>query len=246
MKNSKTSAERYSRQLVLREIGAKGQEKLSKACVAVVGCGALGSNAADLLARAGVGRLLLFDRDFVELSNLQRQALYDESDVGKPKALAARARLERVNPAIRVESFVEDVSLEGAGKHFKKAGLVLDCTDNLEARKALNEYSVKSGKPWVYAAVVQTYGYVMPVVPGKTPCLECLFRKMPKACDLPACGTHGVLNSAAKLIASVQATQALKFIVEGKFDEGLFYCDAWNNKFDWFKVSMDTACKACS
>ena len=245
MKNSKASAERYSRQLVLKEIGAKGQLKLSKACVAVVGCGALGTNTADSLVRAGVGRVILLDRDLVEYSNLQRQSVFSEEDAGQPKAWAVEQRLEKVNSDVKIDSVIDDLNSSNMQVHLKEADLVLDCTDNMETRKALNEYCLKARKPWIYAAVVQTYGYVMPVLPGKTACLKCLLKKNPRTCDLPACGTHGVLNTAAKLVSAIQATQALKFIVTGEFDEGLFYSDAWNNKSDRLTVARNEECEAC-
>ena len=206
---------RYIRQQIFREIGKKGQEKLGKSTVAVVGIGALGSNSAELLARAGIGSLILIDRDVVELSNLQRQRLFDENDVGKPKALAAKEHLAKINSEIKIEFLIDDLNFENIGKIFnRKPDLILDCTDNLETRFLINDFSVKNEIPFIYSSAVGSKGYVFDIIPGKTPCLRCFLKE---AAQLDTCETAGVLNAITSLISTMQASEAIKILLNKKF-----------------------------
>lgn len=230
----KTDArDRYSRQELLDEIGADGQERLADACAAVVGCGALGTMQAALLVRAGVGRTLLIDRDFVEESNLQRQLLFDERDAerGVPKAEAAARSLSRANSAVCVVPVVKDVVASNAERLLESADVILDGTDNYETRFLINEVAVKRSIPWIYGAAVGTHGSIMPIIPGKTACLECLFDDVPKSRQ-PTCDTVGVLNAVTSLIASLQVVEALK-ILTGRIDaleSRLVTIDVWSGE----------------
>src|SRR5256884_6923716 len=174
------SSGRYARQTLLAWIGERGQQKLSSSRVVVVGCGALGGTAAEQLTRAGVGHLAIVDRDIVELSNLQRQVLFDEEDAraNLPKAVAAERRLRRINSSIQIRGVIADLNPENA-EELLNADLILDATDNVETRYLINDFSVKTGTPWLYTGCVGTEGRVMAILPGKTACLQCLFPQAP-------------------------------------------------------------------
>ncbi len=208
-----TQRERFSRQLVLPEIGSEGQRRLLASRVVVVGCGALGTVHATLLARAGVGELVLIDRDYVETSNLQRQWLFDEADVenAMPKAAAAAEHLRQANSGCRIHAEVKDLAARNAESLLTPAEVIIDGTDNFAARYLINDVAVKTGTPWVYGAAVGTRGSVMPVVPGETACLSCVFPEAPSTRQ-PTCETAGVLNTVTSTIASMQVTEALKII----------------------------------
>jgi adenylyltransferase/sulfurtransferase len=234
---------RYHRQTLLPQIGPDGQARLAAARVLIVGCGALGTVLADLLVRAGVGFVRLVDRDVVELTNLQRQVLFDEADAraGIPKAIAAAQRLGAVNASVVIEPVVadlhagnvEDLAGVGDAEGAWKAGLILDGTDNVETRFLLNDVSVKHAIPWVYGACVGTEGRVMLVRPGSGPCLRCIFPEPPGPGELPTCDTAGVLGSAAAVVASLQATAAIRVLV-GKSQgspDALLSLDVWTGRF---------------
>lgn len=206
-------AERYSRQVLFRGIGAEGQKKLQQGHAAVIGVGATGAATAGLLARAGVGRLTLIDRDFVEPSNLQRQVLFDEDDAraALPKAEAARRHLARINSGIQVNAQVADLVPANIADLLVSANIVLDCTDNFETRYLLNDFCVSKGKPWIYAAAVGSYAATMNILPGETACLACIFPAAPSG-NVETCDTAGILSTAVNLAASLQTTEALKFL----------------------------------
>lgn len=205
--------ERYSRQILFPGIGERGQTALLGAHAAIVGCGALGSFHAAALARAGVGSLTIIDRDFVEFSNLHRQWLFEESDAAEalPKAVAAARRLARINSSVLVRGLVEDLTPSNIHELLDGTGIILDGTDNFETRYLINDYAVSRGVPWIYGAAVASYGLVMPVVPGRTACLRCVYPEPPTAAQ-PTCDTAGVLNVTASTIASLQAAAALKIL----------------------------------
>src|SRR5882762_415948 len=194
--------ERYSRQILFQGIGAEGQQRLVTARVAVVGCGATGSAVASLLARAGVGAIRIIDRDYVEPSNLQRQTLFDEVDAREslPKAIAAARRIAAFNSQIVPEPKVADLTPENIDSLLEGAELILDGTDNFETRYLVNDYAVKAGVPWIYAAAVGSYGVTLNVIPGETACLACVFPDSPHGI-IETCETAGVLNSAVNLVA---------------------------------------------
>jgi molybdopterin-synthase adenylyltransferase len=241
---------RYSRQVLFRQIGNAGQEKLLNSRVLIVGCGALGASHSETLTRAGVGFLRLVDRDFVEFSNLQRQTLYSETDAQErlPKAIAAKNRLSQINSEIEIEAIVADVNFSNIENLVKDCDLILDGTDNFQTRYLINDACVKLNKIWIYGAAVSSYGTTMTIQPGETPCLRCIFEEMPDAGSAPTCDTAGVIAPIISTISAIQTTEALK-ILTGNFDKlhkSLLQFDVWEN--DWRKIKPGKAnpdCKAC-
>jgi molybdopterin-synthase adenylyltransferase len=241
--------DRYSRQTLFKEIGPEGQKKLAQARAVIVGCGATGSALASLLARAGVGMLRIVDRDYVEPSNLQRQSLFDESDAREsvPKAVAAARQIARFNSQIAVEPHVADLTPANADTLLAAAHLILDGTDNFETRYLINDYAVKNSVAWIYAAAVGSYGVTMNILPGETACLACVFPDAPRG-TVETCETAGILNSAVNLVASIAATEALKFFVgaQAEMRRSLLSWDVWRN--DQAEVSATrprAGCRAC-
>jgi len=220
---------RYSRQVLFEEIGHAGQARLMAARVALVGCGALGTVQASLLVRAGVGTLRIIDRDFVEESNLQRQILFDEEDVRAllPKAVAAERKLRATNSLVNVEGLVEDLNAASIGRLLEGFDLVMDATDNFDARFLLNDYCVKTGTPWVYGACVGSYGLTFPILPGETACLRCVFETAPPPGLSPTCDTAGVLGPIVGVVASLQVAEALKILTEEQRPKATEY---WNDE----------------
>ena len=244
--------ERYSRQIRFAPIGESGQQRLSESRILLVGLGALGTVAADQLVRAGVGFVRLVDRDFVELSNLQRQSLFDESDIASnlPKAVAAETRLRRINSSVQIEAKVDDVNPSNIEEYLDSVDLVLDALDNFETRFVINDACAKHTKPWIYTAAVGSYGLVMPVLPGRTPCLRCLLGSMPAPGTSPTCETAGVVAPITHIIASIQVAEALKFIT-GNLDSRnvrLTAYDVWSHRFQRIDVGQDAmaSCPVCS
>jgi adenylyltransferase/sulfurtransferase len=207
---------RYSRQTRFAPLGAEGQAKIRAASVAIVGCGALGTVQAEAMARAGVGRLRIIDRDFVEWSNLQRQFLFDEADAAEalPKAVAAARRLVRVNSEVKVEPMVADLTAANVEDLFEDIDLVLDGTDNFETRFLINDAAVDREIPWIYGAAVGSYGIKLAIVPGKTACFRCVYPEPPQGAQ-PTCETEGVLAPVTATIASLQVADALKMLARG-------------------------------
>ena len=207
---------RYSRQSRFAPLGEAGQQRISSARVALVGLGALGSVQAELLARAGVGTLRLLDRDFVEASNLQRQTLYDEADAAEalPKAVAAARRLARVNSSIQLEPVVADLTPQNCGELLEGMDLILDGTDNFEARYLINDFAVQQGIPWIYGAAVGSYGIKLAIVPERTACFRCVYPESPRGAQ-PTCETDGVLGPVTAAVAALQAADALKILARG-------------------------------
>ena len=242
---------RYSRQILFRQIGAEGQEKLSNSRVLLVGCGALGASHAEMLARAGVGQIKIVDRDFVEFTNLQRQTLFSESDAKErlPKAIAARNRIARINSEIEVEPFVADVNRSNVENLIENCDLILDGTDNFQTRYLVNDACVKHSKTWIYGAAVSAYGATMTVVPNETPCLRCIFEEMPSAASAPTCDTAGVIMPIIAAVSAVQVAEAIKFLT-GNFDKmhrSLMQIDVWEN--DWRKIKLgqpNEDCETCA
>ncbi len=237
------SPDRYSRQTLLPEIGAEGQARLRESTVAIVGAGALGSVAAELLARAGVGKLLLIDPDVVELSNLQRQALYTEADVGVPKVEAARVRLAAINSEVRVDVVRERLTAENRTL-LDEAELILDGTDNLATRFLLNEYAMRQGIPFVYCAAVQTKGRVYVVDPRREgrACLHCLLGGHTSEGNSE---TLGILATTARLAATLQVGEALKLLLGKEYAAGLLVIDAWQPSLAEYPVKQRLDCPVC-
>jgi len=241
---------RYSRQLLLSEVGREGQEKLLSSIVAVIGCGALGTVIASSLVRAGVGRVKIVDRDYIELNNLQRQVLFDEEDIarGLPKAIAAAEKLHKVNSQVEIEPLVADVNPGNVEEIIGDVDLVLDGTDNFETRFLINDACVKHGIPWIYGAVIVTHGMTMVIIPHRTPCFRCFLAEMPAPGSTPTCDTAGVLGPAVNIVASLEVTEGLKLLM-GKEEElhgRLIYMDAWRGTMEQLELEKrDEPCPVC-
>lgn len=237
---------RYHRQMLLQGFGDDGQRRLAHSTAVILGCGALGCVAADMLARAGVGHLVIVDRDFIELTNLQRQVLFDEADVADaiPKAIAAKRRLTEINSGIEITAVVDDINHANIERITQDADVLVDGLDNFETRYLANDVAVKHGIPYVYGAAVGTNGMafaVLPHTPGAawmdgrdfaTPCFRCLFDEAPAPGSSASCDTIGVIGPAVGIVANFEATEALK-ILTGNFDRvsrTLLNLDLWANE----------------
>ena len=241
--------DRYSRQALFAPIGPEGQKLICQSKVAVVGCGAIGASVCSLLARAGVGILRIIDRDFVEPSNLQRQLLFDEEDAREsfPKAEAAARKIAAINSEVGVEPCVKDLTPQTVSL-LENIDLILDCTDNFETRYLINDFAVKSGMPWIYAAAVGSYAVTMNVLPGETACLACMFPEPPRG-TFATCETAGILNSAANLVASLQVTEALKILIsaQGALRTSLLSIDLWTGeRSEISSAKFRPDCSVCS
>ena len=249
--------ERYSRQILFGEIGEAGQQRLLESSAVIVGCGALGTALANLLVRAGVGKLRIVDRDFVEPSNLQRQTLFEESDAQEalPKAVAAERRLRAINSGVGVEGIVADLGPKNAEELLRGFPIILDGTDNFETRFLLNDAAIHLNVPWIYAAVVASYGVTLTVRPGTTACLACALEtggadgsQATAGGSEDTCDTVGVLGAAAGVIASIEAAETIKLLI-GKSDSvggRLVSFDVWSGKFQSVRVARNTDCRACA
>jgi molybdopterin-synthase adenylyltransferase len=235
--------------MLFAPFGREGQERLSRTSAVLVGCGAIGAASANLLVRAGIGRLRILDRDFVETSNLQRQSLFHEADARQslPKAVAAERNLQRINSDVAVEGIVADVTPDNAEDLFSGFPLILDGTDNFETRFLINDFSIKNSIPWVYAAAVASYGLTMAVLPGQTPCLACLLDSPDSAGLEETCDTIGVLGPIVNLIASLEVAEGMK-ILSGRSSAlhgQLISCDVWSGKFQSLRPERDPDCRVC-
>ncbi len=242
--------ERYARQTILPTIGAEGQGKLLNSRVLVVGCGALGSASANLLARAGIGHLTIVDRDYVELSNLQRQVLFDETDVRDriPKAAAAAEKLQRINNDVVIEGIITDLNAGNVERLASGADVIVDGLDNFETRYLLNDVAVKHGIPWVYGGVIASYGMTMTIRPGSSPCLRCVFPEPPPAGSAPTCDTAGVIGPAVETVAAIQAAEVMKLVVGdiGALNTSLLAVDLWHISLDRVPLpALNPSCPTC-
>lgn len=259
--------DRYHRQMLLAGFGAEGQRKLLASTALILGCGALGTVSANILARAGVGHLIIVDRDFIDITNLQRQILFDEADIaaGLPKTEAARRKLQQINSQIKVTAVVDDINHKNLEQLASDADLLIDGLDNFETRYLANDYAVKHGKPYVYGGAIGTTGMAFTVLPHSpdgrlpwetlssgskaSPCFRCLFEQ-PPAGESPTCDTVGVLGPTVSLIANYQAAEALK-ILTGNYAQvspHLLNIDLWSNVLMQLDVSdsrKDGDCPAC-
>jgi molybdopterin-synthase adenylyltransferase len=242
--------QRYSRQVLFAGIGVEGQQRLMASSVVLVGCGAIGSAAANLLVRAGVGRIRIVDRDFVEPSNLQRQVLFDEDDArdALPKAIAAERKLLSFNSAIKVEGVVADINPRNAEELLGGFDLLLDGTDNFETRFLVNDFAVRSGTAWIYAAAVASYGLTMAIRPGITACLACLLASNRNAHSMEdTCDTVGVLGPIVNLVSSLEVAEAVKLLAgrETALHGRLISCDVWTGRFQSVRVARNPGCPVC-
>jgi molybdopterin/thiamine biosynthesis adenylyltransferase len=234
-------------------LGEAGQEQIARGRALVVGCGALGSVIANTLARAGVGKLRIVDRDFLELNNLQRQVIYDEEDVasGLPKAIAAANKLRKVNSQIEIEPIVADISAANIVELCRDVDVIVDGTDNFETRYLLNDAALKLGLPWIYGGCIGAEGQTMTIVPGETPCLRCLMPDAPPPGATPTCDSAGILGPIINVIASIECMEALK-ILAGKreaISRVLTVIDLWDNRMRAVKLeslqAQRATCPAC-
>ncbi|MFN2531947.1 MAG: ThiF family adenylyltransferase [Pyrinomonadaceae bacterium] len=239
--------ERYSRQILFSGIGAAGQERLSRARVLVVGCGALGSAQVESLTRAGVGYVRIADRDFVELSNLQRQTMFTERDAAQrlPKAIAAANHVQEINSAVVVEPEVTDVNNSNIEKLIDGCDLVLDGTDNFATRYLMNDACIKHGVNWIYGAAVGSYGVTMTIRPHVSACLRCVFEEAPPIAAAPTCATAGVIMPVINVVAAVQVTEALKLLTgTNDLHRSLMQFDLWCN--EWRKINPGPPSASCN
>ncbi len=248
MQDDDRFADRYSRQILLRQLGPDGQRELGRHTVLVVGCGALGSRQAELLTRVGVGTVRVVDRDVVELSNLPRQTLFDEEDVaaGRHKADAAALHLPRINTETHIDARIVDVDADTLPPLLDGVDVVLDATDNFATRYVVNDLCVARRIPWVYGGVLETAGMSLTVVPGRTPCLRCLFPDPPVDGTVPSTATVGILNTLPALIAARQVTEAIKLLVcPDAVNPHLVQLDLWDNELRQLKVTREPGCPVC-
>ena len=240
--------ERYSRQTLFSGIGKEGQAKLAESRVVIVGCGALGTIIATTLVRAGVGKVKIIDRDFIEYHNLQRQVLFDEDDVrnGLPKAIAAERHLKRVNSTVDIEGIVVDVNYTNIEKFISGADLVLDGLDNFETRFLLNDACLKHRIPWVYGGAISSSGMTMNVIPGYPPCFRCFAANPPRGGILLTCDTAGVIGPAPFVVGSLQSVEALKILVGSEnINQRLILIDVWQGGFHQLEIKARDDCPAC-
>ena len=253
--------EKYSRQILFAPIGVEGQRRLLGSSAVIVGCGAIGAAAANLLVRAGVGRVRVLDRDFVEPSNLQRQILFDETDAraALPKAVAAERKLRAINSAVQVEGIVADIVPTNVAELLGGFDVILDGTDNFETRLLVNDFAVRAPRPWIYAAAVASYGVTLAIRPGVTACLACFVEGQREGGLEDTCDTIGVLGPIVNLIASLEVAEALKLLsgpdsgqdAAQKTTENpastsrLISCDVWSGRMQSVRLARNPDCRAC-
>jgi len=234
---------RFLRQIIFEKIGKEGQNKLEKSTVCIIGLGATGSRSAELLTRAGVGNLILIDRDIIELSNLQRQTLYTEDDLNLPKVFQAESHLKKINSKIKIKTCFKDITHNNI-ESFVKGDLVLDCTDNMETRFLLNEYCLEKNIPWIFCSVIGSTGMLFNIIPKRTPCFSCIFREPEEV--LGTCDTEGILNTTTTMISSLQITEAIKILTKQPIMKELLYYDLWKQKLNKTKVPKNPKCPTCN
>jgi adenylyltransferase/sulfurtransferase len=239
--------ERYSRQVLFNGIGAEGQRRLLESRVLIVGCGALGTAHAESLARAGVGRLRIADRDFVEASNLQRQTMFTERDASEriPKAIAAANHIREINGEVEVEPEITDVNHSNIERLVQDCNVVMDGTDNFATRYLINDACVKHHVDWIYGAAVGSYGVTMTIQPHQTPCLRCVFEEAPPAASAPTCDTAGVIMPIISVVSAVQVAEALKLLTgqNDNLHRSLMQFDVWRN--EWRKINPGPPSPEC-
>ncbi|MBT3363848.1 MAG: thiazole biosynthesis adenylyltransferase ThiF [Chloroflexi bacterium] len=241
--------DRYSRQTIFPGISKQGQQKLADSFVVVAGCGALGTVSASALVRAGVGRVKIIDRDFIEIHNLQRQLLFNEEDVENqiPKAVAAQRHLSKINSDVKIEGVVSDINYSTVESLVEGADLIIDGSDNFETRLLINDVSLKHKIPWIYGGAVASGGMTMNIIPGTTPCFRCRLPKLPEQGVALTCDTAGVIGPATMTIGALQSAEALKILTESaKLNLGVIMVDVWEDTFLKFKSKHRADCPTCN
>ncbi len=240
---------RYIRQLIFAPIGSAGQKKLLNSKIAIIGCGALGSRVAEEMVRSGCGSVKIIDRDFIELSNLQRQVLFTEEDVkkNKPKAVAAAEKLRQINSEIEIIDIVDDVNYATINKYLDGVDLILDGTDNFEARMTVNDYSQKNNIPYIYAASVSSYGCIFNIIPDATACLRCIYPEIPPPGEVETCDTAGIISPLVGVIASFESAEAIKLLTGNisNLRKKLLFIDIWSNVINEFEIKLNHKCRCC-
>lgn len=231
---------RYKRQILVKELGEKGQHILSEKHVIILGCGGLGSNSANILIRIGIGSIYIVDDDSLDLTNLHRTSLFNEEDTGKSKCQILEEKLQKINSEVTVKGIKKRITKENIESVVKRADIILDGTDNMETRFLINEVAVKSNIPWIYAGVHSTVGMVMGIIPGQTPCLKCISHSIVdnKKGEIP------VLGNLPVIIASIQCTEAMKIFL-GKQLSGMIMYDIWKQRFEQIELKRNPDCMCC-
>ena len=247
MKFSEEQIQRYSRHILLSEVGGKGQEKMVRARVLIIGAGGLGSPVALYLAAAGVGTIGIIDGDVVDLSNLHRQILHHTSDVASPKVVSAQTKLTALNPDVNVVAYAERLTPENGLQLFEQYDIVIDGTDNFPTKFLANDAAVLSKRPLIHGGILRFVGQVMTILPGKSACYRCIFKEPPPAGLIPSCQEAGVLGALAGVIGTIQATEALKLILglEKPLAGRLLTYDALNAGFREIAVRRNPKCPIC-
>jgi adenylyltransferase/sulfurtransferase len=241
--------DRYSRQILFPAIGEEGQAKLEQSSVVIIGCGALGTVIATALVRAGIGKIRIVDRDFIEYHNLQRQVIFDEEDIreGLPKAAAAERYLRKVNSSIDIEGLVSDVNYTNIERLVESADVILDGLDNMETRLLINDVSLKYNIPWIYGGAISSYGMTMNIIPGETACFRCFYNNPPRDGIAMTCDTAGVIGTVPFIIGSLQATEAIKILIDSdEISRELWTVDVWKTDFHKFKLGRHHDCPTCN
>ncbi len=240
---------RYSRQTAFAGIGYDGQKKLLSSRVCIVGQGALGAYSSSFLARSGVGRLKLIDFDRVELSNLQRQNLFEQRDIGKPKAECAKSYLQLINPEIEIDAVCEKLTDENVRSLLGQAELVIDAVDNLDARECINRFCVENSIPWIYGGVAGSEGMTMNILPGHA-CFKCLMPgEAPRKEDCADAASRGIIGMIAPFISSIQCAEAIKILIYGPehpdVRKTLVYADMFRNIYEQHEIRQLPGCMVC-
>jgi adenylyltransferase/sulfurtransferase len=239
--------DRYCRNITFKEIGEEGQARLAESHAVVVGAGALGGTLALHMVRAGVGSLTICDNDTVDIHNIARQLLYDEGDVGASKLQTTVKKLARMNSEVRITGIEQFLSRENAHSILGGADVILDGTDRMEPRYVMNAFSQEHGMPYVYGGVLGSHGMLYNAVPGDgRPCLACIFPESDAMKRVPTCAEVGIVNTVPAIIASMQATEALKLLLGKPYAQELIIYDAWRQSYDKLAVKKRPGCPACS
>ena len=238
---------RYSRHIILPEVGGKGQKKMLQSKMLIIGAGGLGAPAAFYLAAAGVGTLGIIDGDVVDLSNLQRQIIHYTPDIGKPKVISAKEKIEAINPDVEVKTYHELLTSKNALDIFKEYDVIIDGTDNFPAKFLANDAAVFTGKPLVHGGILRFVGQVYSIVPHKSACYRCIFNSPPPAGLIPTCQEAGVVGVLAGVIGTIQATEALKLIlgIGTPLTNRLMTFDAQKMDFREIKLKRNPNCPVC-
>jgi adenylyltransferase/sulfurtransferase len=232
---------RYQRQIIVKEFGEEGQKILSKKNVVIIGAGGLGSNSANILVRLGIGHIEIFDDDIIDVTNLHRMSIYNEEDIGSSKSEILEGKLKLINSQININSYNEKITKNNIETLTKNADIIIDATDNFEARFLINELSIKKNVPWIYAGVQNTIGMILAIIPSKTPCFKCM---SPNIADNITINKLPVMGNLPVTIASIQCTEALKVLLDQQ-PSGLIIYDTWNQLFEIVEIKRNLKCACC-